>query len=79
VALLWSAEPALVGDVARTEALLTGTAQPLTVDAACAEGSPGAPGAVCGCGGDGPDSVPNHVYGWGQVDVWAALQQLLEQ
>jgi subtilisin family serine protease len=77
VALLWSAEPGLVGDVDRTEALLIETALPLTVDAECAS-DPLAGGLVCGCGGDGPGGVPNMVYGWGQVDVWAAVQRILE-
>jgi subtilisin family serine protease len=76
VALLWSADPALIGDVDRTEALLAETAQALTVDAVCPDG--GAESAtVCACGGDLPESVPNQVYGWGQVDAWAAVQRLL--
>ncbi len=76
VALLWSADPALISDLERTEAILAETAQRLTVDATCnaeAESS----GNICGCGTDGPDSVPNNIYGWGQVDVWAAVQQVL--
>jgi subtilisin family serine protease len=75
VALLWSADPSLVGDLARTEAILSETAQHLYVDAVC----PGQAdsGKVCACDGDTPGSVPNNVYGWGQVDVWAAVQALL--
>jgi hypothetical protein len=76
VALLWSAEPRLIGDIDRTEELLTETAQRLMVDAVCASGAP-EPGVVCGCGDDAPDSVPNNVYGWGMVDVWAAVQKAL--
>jgi len=76
VALLWSADPALVGDVDRTESLLSDSAQPLTVDAACPAGA-GAVGTVCGCGDDTAGSVPNQVYGWGQLDAWAAVQMLL--
>jgi subtilisin family serine protease len=76
VALLWSADPALVGDIDRSEVLLVETAQPLTVDAVCPEGG-GGWGTVCACGNDLPDSVPNEVYGWGQVDAWAAVQQQL--
>jgi subtilisin family serine protease len=78
VALLWSADSALVGDVDRTETLLAETAQPLTVDAVCPDGG-AEPTTVCACGGDLPDSVPNQVYGWGQVDAWAAVQRLLGQ
>lgn len=76
VALLWSADPILVGDLERTEAILTETAQRLTVDATCTEEAE-VPGTVCGCGTDGPESVPNNVYGWGQVDAWAAVQQVV--
>jgi subtilisin family serine protease len=76
VALLWSVEPALVGDIDGTQRLLLQTAQRLKIDAAC-QSEDSLPGLVCGCGGDGWDSVPNHVYGWGQVDVWAAAQALL--
>jgi membrane protease YdiL (CAAX protease family) len=77
VALLWSADPALIGDVARTETILTETAQRLTVDAVCSSG-PAEPGTVCGCGADEPGITPNNVYGWGQVDVWAAVQRVLQ-
>jgi subtilisin family serine protease len=75
VALLWSIDPALAGDVDRTEAILVETAQPLTVDAVCSGQSRS--GVVCACGGDTAGAVPNNVYGWGQVDVWAAAQKLL--
>jgi subtilisin family serine protease len=77
VALLWSVDPSLVGDIDRTEAILIETAQQLTVDAACPSG-PEDLGMVCACGDDTSNSVPNNVYGWGQVDVWAAVQRLLE-
>jgi subtilisin family serine protease len=86
VALLWSADPNLIGDVDRTEALLTSTAHPLTVDAICPGGVPpeslavdsSSQPVVCGCGTDTADSVPNQIYGWGQLDVWAAVQAVLE-
>jgi len=75
VALLWSMEPALVGDVDHTEAILVETARHLTVDAVCSTRA--GLSTVCACGGDTPSTVPNNVYGWGQVDVWAAAQKLL--
>jgi hypothetical protein len=28
------------------------------------------------CGGDGPDSLPNHVYGWGRIDAKNAYDAL---
>ena len=77
VALLWSADPALIGDLDRTEAILLETANPRTVDAACAAEAD-EPGLVCGCGDDGPSSVPNNVYGWGLLDAWAAVQRVLD-
>jgi uncharacterized repeat protein (TIGR01451 family) len=63
VALLWSAAPGLVGDVGTTEWLITSTARPRTTSQ--------------GCGGDGPDDVPNNVYGWGILDALAAVQGIL--
>jgi len=61
VALLWSAVPDLVGDVDATERIITQTARPRTT--------------TQGCGGDGPDDVPNNVYGWGIVDALAAVRE----
>jgi serine protease AprX len=61
VALLWSAVPALVGDVDATEQIIVQTAWPRTT--------------AQGCGGDGPNDVPNNVYGWGIVDALAAVQE----
>jgi subtilisin family serine protease len=75
VALLWSADPSLVGDLERTEAILTGTAEKRTVDGGCAPRDAG--GTECGCGGE-PDAVPNNVYGWGELDVFAAVQWVLK-
>jgi subtilisin family serine protease len=77
VALLWSADPALVGDLERTEELLLETAQHLTVGNTCGEAGSEL-GFVCGCGEDGPDSTPNNVYGWGLLDAWAAVERALE-
>ncbi|MGD1996189.1 MAG: S8 family serine peptidase [Anaerolineae bacterium] len=58
-ALVWSAAPYLIGDVAGTERLIGRTARPRFT--------------AQGCGGDGPDQVPNNVYGWGIVDSLAAV------
>ncbi len=60
-ALLWSADPSLVGDVDATEEIISHAARPRTT----AEG----------CGGDGADDVPNNVYGWGIVDALAAVER----
>lgn len=59
VALLWSSSPTLVGDVAATETLLERTAAPLTSAQDCGS----FPGAA----------VPNAVFGWGRLDVAAAV------
>jgi hypothetical protein len=62
VALLWSADPSLVGDIDRTEQILIETAQPYTgsMSVGCFEGG-----------------VPNAGYGYGVVDVYAAVKEVL--
>lgn len=62
VALVWSANPALIGDIAATEALLRATTAPYTGGAGleCAGGQPG-----------------SNVYGFGVVDAYAAVQAAL--
>jgi uncharacterized repeat protein (TIGR01451 family) len=59
-ALVWSAAPNLVGDLAATERVITSTAVHLTT--------------TQDCGGDMPTSVPNNVFGWGRIDALAAVQ-----
>ena len=62
VALLWSADPSLVGDIDRTEQLLIETAKPYTGDVSmgCFEGG-----------------TPNAAYGYGMVDVYEAVKAAL--
>ena len=62
VALLWSADPSLIGDIDRTEQILIGTARPYTGDRSlgCFEGG-----------------TPNAAYGYGLVDVYAAVKEAL--
>ncbi len=62
IAVLWSAVPSLTGDVDATEAVLEATAVPLLSETDC----------------DGLDgsAVPNPVFGWGRLDVAAALAAL---
>jgi hypothetical protein len=64
VALLWSAAPSLAGHVPETEELLRATAVRLTTDQQC--------GTVPG------SAVPNPVFGWGRLDVLAAVTTALE-
>ena len=65
VALLWSAFPALRGNVGQTESLLEQSAIHLTT--------------AQSCGGDTATQVPNNVYGYGRIDLLAAhnLEQAL--
>ncbi len=59
VALLWSAVPSLANRVPETEALLRSTAVPLT--------------STEQCGGVSGSARPNPVFGWGRIDVGAAV------
>jgi hypothetical protein len=60
--LLWSAEPGLIGDIDRTEQLLTQTADSYSGSTAdgCFEGG-----------------VPNAAYGYGILDVYQAVKDAL--
>ena len=62
VALLWSAEPGLIGDIDRTEQLLIQSADPYTGDTSigCFQGD-----------------VPNAAYGYGILDVYQAVKAAL--
>lgn len=56
-ALLWSANPALIGDLAETRAIIEQTAVAI-------------PSGECG---DSGSTIPNNAYGWGRIDAYAAL------
>ena len=82
VALVWSADSDLLGDPARTEALLCATSLPRAVYQACdVQAAPKGPFAAlmdpppCACGD--VTGVPNNVYGCGVVDVGAAVTMVL--
>jgi subtilisin family serine protease len=62
VALLWSAEPGLIGDIDRTEQLLIQSADPYAGDTSvgCFQGD-----------------VPNDAYGYGVLDVYQAVKEAL--
>ncbi len=62
-ALLYSAAPDLVGDVAAAEGVITHTARPHTTTQIC--------------GDDGLGAVPNNVYGWGVLDALAAVRAVM--
>jgi subtilisin family serine protease len=83
VALVWSVDTDLIGDVAATEALLCTTAVSKPVDRACTrEAAPQGPLAslmpppACACGA--VTGAPNNVYGCGVVDAGAAVRRALE-
>ena len=59
VALLWAADPTLVGNIALTEQILQDTAVPLTSSQSC--------------GGVSGSAIPNNTYGWGRIDALAAV------
>jgi subtilisin family serine protease len=61
VALLWSAQPTLIGDIDRTEQILIETARPYE-------------GAPSGCDGS---ELPGNGAGYGVVDAYAAVRAAL--
>lgn len=62
VALIWSAQPALVGDIDATEELIRSTARPYN----------GFIPDPCGTGGQS-----SNVFGYGMIDVYEAVRQAL--
>jgi serine protease AprX len=61
VALLWSAHPQLVRDIAATKTLLQNTANPdITVTTQT-------------CGGTPSTQIPNNIFGYGRIDAYAAF------
>jgi hypothetical protein len=64
VALMWSANPALIGDIDRTEAILIQSAQPFTGTL------PDCPGAA---------DFPSTAAGYGILDAYGAVQLALEE
>ena len=85
VALLWSANPLLVGDIDATEALICQTAEPRPVGNTCTTEDEVAESAlvalfenpVCACGD--LTGLPNNVYGCGFIDAEAAVRAALEE
>ncbi len=61
VALLWSAHPQLVRDIAATKTLLQNTANPGVIVTAET------------CGGTPSTQIPNNSFGYGRVDAYAAF------
>lgn len=59
IALVWSGCPALKGNIDATEQLLKDSAVKIAYATAC--------------GNEGPGNIPNNAYGYGRVDVLAAV------
>jgi subtilisin family serine protease len=59
IALLWSAEPPLIGDLEATYQIVRASAEP-QIDLQCLPNAPG--------------GRPNNVWGWGIIDALAAVQ-----
>jgi subtilisin family serine protease len=92
VALLWSANPALIGDVERTEDILRRSAAPYTPGSAPPDAAPAgssidnaddedvlpAPQGVC-ADQVSTDTIPNSIVGYGIVDAYRAVKLALEQ
>jgi PKD repeat protein len=63
VALLWSADPELVGQIDTSGWILQQNAMPLYTNE--------------GCGGDTPSTLPNNTFGYGLLDIQAAVNAVL--
>jgi hypothetical protein len=83
VALLWSANPALIGQIDATEEIIRRSAHPTAVSGACSiDAVPDLPLAdefaavselaPCACGA--VSGVPNNVFGWGEINAKRAVQ-----
>lgn len=66
VALLWSANPSLIGDYDETYRILTSTADPITDQVRYS----GATQAACS-----PQAAPNNVYGHGVLNIYSAVAE----
>ena len=61
VTLMWQAGDCLVGNYAQTENLIEKSAVPVPYET--------------GNGDEGPQNVPNHATGWGEIDVLSAVKE----
>jgi serine protease AprX len=64
VALMWSANPKLIGDIKKTKSIITSTSIALP--------------STQSCGGIAGDAVPNNVTGHGMIDAYKAVKAALE-
>jgi subtilisin family serine protease/N-acetylneuraminic acid mutarotase len=66
VALIWSAQPELKGDVQITSWIIEQNSDPLVVNQGYF------------CGSDGATTIPNNQYGWGRIDAHEAVSMALQ-
>ncbi len=85
VALLWSANPALIGDIAATEVILESSARPYSPDSSSADDLAEFEdylltfGSAQVCRDETDTSViPNNIAGYGVLDAYRAVQMALE-
>jgi subtilisin family serine protease len=82
MALLWSANAGLIGDIDRSEQIIRSTARPVAVSAVCTGNENGgflgiSQNPICACGGE--SGTPNDVYGWGEIDALKAIGEAIAQ
>jgi hypothetical protein len=73
VALLWSANPHLRGDISNTEEIIRRTA----FAGSAQGGACPLENKQCFCGRDFGNSSPNNEYGFGRIDAWKAYLEAL--
>jgi hypothetical protein len=64
VVLMWSANPNLIGDIDRTEQILTQTTKPYS-------------GRLPDC--PGVNAIPSTAFGYGIVDAYAAVEMAIQE
>ena len=64
VALLWSAQPQLIGNIIRTKEIIMNSSEPTREPSQT-------------CGGVSGNTVPNNTWGYGTIDVLKAVKTAL--
>ena len=77
VALIWSADPELIGAIDETESLLCQAAEPRPVQGTCPADAGPFSNPSCACGG--VNGSPNNLYGCGFLDAGGAVEMVLTE
>lgn len=64
VALMWSANPNLIGDIKKTKEIILETSKKKDAEVSC--------------GGENPTNRPNNTYGYGIIDIYASVKKAIE-